>query len=266
MYKLLVAAFVAAWLTCTLPLPARAQQAGSSQQRLTLTPAIMMLHAKPGQTVTQTVTLSNQTERGLSFEMDAQDEIVKNGVRVTFRGGELSHSIAGSAVFSQRSGYIAPFTDKSITVLLTVPPETNVRAVVITFKTKNGNAAVAKNAVGLLASLGALVTFVLTDDFSLLGGPVRVHPATASENLKVTQQLANAGSEPLVPEGVAAFIDGSGALAAKVPFGTPRLLPGERAEFTASYPGRLRPGTYRVICTFSYEGRALTTTGEYRAP
>jgi hypothetical protein len=264
-FKRAVTVLLAAALSAGIvPSPGLAQHAGS--QRLTLSPSVVMLHSKFGQTVSQSITLSNDTERGLSFEMVARDAYVKDGKRLFAPAGQLPHSIAGTAVFSQRSGYVAAFADQTVTVLLTIPSGTAIRAVSIAFKTKNGTVAVGENAVGLVASLGALMTFVLTDNIQLAGGPVRVTPPTASEDLKVSESLENTGTEPYVPQGIAAFVDANGLLAAKVPFGATRLLPGERSTFTADYAGRLRPGAYRVICTFSYESRSLTITGSYRAP
>lgn len=255
---------LAALLAAVLIAPAVARaQTSSSTPRMTLSPAYVILKAKFGQTVTQSVTLSNQTENGFSFEMEAQDVVVKNGKRVFFRAGELPHSIAASAVFSQRAGNVDPFSNKTVEVLLTIPAQTNIRAVTVTFK--NRKVTSTPGGVSLTASLGALVTLLLTDDFNLQGEAPVVHPPTASQNLTVTTKLTNTGSEPIVPQGVAAFIGSAGQLVAKVPFTSPRLLPGERLEFSAAYPGTLKAGTYRVVCTFSYEGRSLTLTGQYRS-
>jgi hypothetical protein len=112
--------------------------------------------------------------------------------------------------------------------------------------------------------VGSLITFILSDNIVVQAEPVRVHAATASENLKIVEALKNVGSEPAVPDGVAAFVDASGVLVAKIPFPSQRLLPGERLEFTAEYAGRLKPGAYHVLCTFSYEGKALTNSAEMR--
>ena len=261
MRRLLSYAFVAA--LALMPAFARPQTSANTP-RMTLSPAYVTLDSSFGQTITQTLTLSNQTENTFAFDMEAQDVIVKNGKRVFYRGGELAHSIAGSAVYSQRSGTVEPFSNKSVEVLLTIPAQTNVRAVTVTFK--NRRIAASPGAVSLTASLGALIAIVLTKDFNLEGGAVSVRAPTASENLSVKQELTNTGTEPMVPVGVAAFVDGSGQLVAKVPFESPRLLPGERLPFSATYPGTLKRGSYRVVCTFSYEGHSLTTTGQYRSP
>jgi hypothetical protein len=241
--------------------PASAQQAQSGPPSLSLAPAVVLVRGKFGQTVTETISLNNGTQQGLAYDMTAEDVVVRNGKRTFVPPGEVAGSIAASAVFSRRSGYVSPMSQASVQVLLTIPAHTAVRGVVIYFHNKHVIAA--HGAVTLNASLGALITFVLTDDFGLQAQTVTVHPTTASENLKVVDVLTNTGSEPVFPEGVAAFVDASGALAAKIPFQAQRLMPGERAAMSGEYSGRLKPGRYRVICTFSYAGRALTATSEF---
>jgi hypothetical protein len=229
---------------------------------LSLSPSVVMLKAAFGQTIKQAIMLNNGTAQGLDFEMIADDVVVKNGKRAFVPAGELPHSIAAGAVFSQRSGHVEPGASQTIQVILTVPDQTSIRAVAIYFRARH--VLVSHGTVSITATVGALITFVLSDNVVVQAEPVRVHAATASENLKVVEVLKNTGSEPVVPDGIAAFIDAGGALVAKVPFVSQRLLPGEGLEFDAEYAGRLKPGAYRVLCTFSYEGKALTNSTEIR--
>jgi hypothetical protein len=252
------------WLLGSL-LAAQAQQtSGASSPSLSLVPAVVILRAEFGQSFTQTLTLSNGTSRNLDFAMSAEDVIVKNGKRVFVPAGELPHSIAASAVFSLRTGSVAAQSEKSVQVILTVPPVTDIRAVVVAFHARN--VATSHGVLTMNASLGSLVTFVLSKDAALLGEPIRVRGATAGTNLRVVETFKNTGSEPVVATGVAAFVDASGLLAAKAPFESLRLLPGERLDFVAEYAGRLKPGLYRVLCSFQYEDKTITDTGEFRSP
>lgn len=237
---------------------------GAGQPQLSLAPATVELHAHFGQSVKQAFTLNNQTDQGLDFEMSARDVVVRNGKRVFYDAGKLPHSIAATAIFSQRSGHVDPDSDKTVQVILTVPQDTPIRAVAIYFRNKH---VVAEHgAVMLNASLGALATFILTGDIALHGGAIHVVPASAVQDMRVVEELSNTGSEPVVPQGVAAFITASGALAAKVPFAQQRLLPGERLIFGADYAGTLPRGKYRVVCSFQFEGKTWTTEGTYSAP
>jgi hypothetical protein len=239
-----------------------AQSPAQTSPGLSLSPSVIMLKSTFGQTIKEAITLNNGTGQGLDFEMIAEDVIVKNGKRVFVPAGEVARSIAATAVFSQRSGHVEPGATQAIQVILTIPDQTNIRAVVVYFRAKH--VVVEHGTVSIMATVGALITFVLTDDIAVQAEPIHVHAATASENLKVVESLKNTGTEPVVPDGVAAFIDAGGALAAKIPFQSQRLLPGERLDFSAEYAGRLKPGAYHVICTFSYEGKALTNSIETR--
>jgi hypothetical protein len=237
---------------------------GAGVPQISLAPATVELHVRPGQSIKQTLTLNNQTGQDLEFEMYARDVIVKNGKRTFADAGVLPHSIAATAIFSQREGHVDPQSQKSVQVLLTVPAQTSIRAVAVYFRNKRVIAP--HGAVMLNASLGALVTFILTDNIALQAGTVRVTPPTETQIMQVNEELANSGSEPIVPQGVAAFVDASGALVAKAPFEQQRLLPGERLAFSAQYPGVLPRGAYRVVCSFQFEGKTWTTEGRYTAP
>jgi hypothetical protein len=252
--------FLIAALLPLVPEGSPAQQV-SSQPSISLAPAVVELHVKPGQTVTQTITLTNGTTQAFGYTMSAQDVTVRGGKRVFVPAGELPGSIAASAVFSRRAGQVGPLSQASVQVLLTFPKRTKLRGVVVFFR--NRDIVAPRGGVLLNASLGALITFVASDDFALEARPFVVHPATAAQNLRVTDLLTNTGSEPVVPQGVAAFVDASGALVAKVPFTPARLMPGERSIFSAEYAGRLKPGRYRVICTYSYAGRSQTLEESY---
>lgn len=244
------------------PSAATAQAPAQGAPSLSLSPSVVMLKATFGQTIKQTIALDNGTAQGLDFEMIADDVVVKNGKRVFVPAGELPRSIAATAVFSERNGHVEPGSSQAIQVLLTIPDQTSIRAVAIYFRAQH--VLVSHGTVSITATVGALITFILSDNAVVQAEPVRVHAATASENLKIVEALKNTGSEPVVPDGIAAFVDAGGSLVAKIPFQAQRLLPGERLDFSAEYAGRLKPGAYRVLCTFSYEGKALTNTVEMR--
>jgi len=115
--------------------------------------------------------------------------------------------------------------------------------------------------------VGTLITFNLTNDARLEAEPARVNAGSASSNLTVSEWLRNSGAEPVIPEGVAAFLNSSGKLVAKISFSLPqRLLPGERLEFDAECPNELPAGTYKVLCSFQYEGRDMTNATTFDVP
>ncbi len=227
------------------------------QPTISLSPAVVMARGQFGQTLTQTLTLTNHTPNAFSFQMVANDVVVRDGKRVFVPAGNLEDSVAQSAVFSQKSGTVPAESSASVDVRLTIPKATAIRAVAVIFQ---GTQVVSsQNSVGMIGSLGALVTFNLTDDVKVDAGPVKV-TVDSSSSVSITETLSNSGSEPAVVEGVAALLDAQGKLVGKVPFDSQRLLPGERLQFSADYPTALPPGKYRVLCSFAFEGKQLTTS------
>jgi hypothetical protein len=215
-----------------------------------------------GQGLTQTLTLTNQTARDFAFELVAEDVIIKDGKRVFVPAGETPNSIAATAVFSQKTVLVKPFASATVDVRLTIPAQTGIRAVVAMFRGTD-KLPTSSGAVGMTASLGTLITFNLTDNLKLQPDAVRVNPASETANMTITQWISNAGTEPALPEGTAAVLNASGALVGKANFPAQRLLPGERLEFSAEYPGELPPGNYRALCSFQFEGKTLTSEGSF---
>lgn len=218
-----------------------------------------------GQTLSQTLTLTNQTARDFAFEMVAEDVVVKDGKRIFVAAGETPNSIAASAVFTQKTVLVKPFSSAAVDVRLTLPAETNIRAVVAMFRGTD-KLPTSSGAVGMTASLGSLITFNLTDNVTLKPEPVRVIPASETANMKIAQWISNSGTEPALPEGAAAVLSSNGALIGKATFDPQRLLPGERLEFSAEYPGELAAGNYRALCSFQFEGKTQTTEAAFEIP
>lgn len=247
---------------------------------ISLSPAVVMAKGNFGQALTQTLTLSNNTGRDMAFELVAEDVIVKDGKRIFVPAGELENSIAATAVFTPQTvevkGVSAPefskntvlvkaYSAASADVHLTLPARTNVRAVAAMFRGTD-KLPTSSSAVGMTASLAALVTFNLSDNLKLEPEAVRVIPASETANMSIAQWISNTGTEPALLDGTAAVLNSSGALVGKATFTPQRLLPGERLEFAAEYPDQLRPGDYRVLCSFQFEGKTITSEGQFKVP
>lgn len=230
---------------------------------LSLSPAVVVARGSFGQALAQTLTLSNQTSRDFAFEMEADDVTIKDGKRDFVPAGQMPKSIAATAVFSQPRGIVKAHSSQSVEVRITLPEATDIRAVVAIFRgVENLNSG---SSVGMTASLGTLLTFNLTDHVAIEASELKVSAPTTTAPLRVTQYLENKGSEPLIPEGVAVFLDEKGKLSAKLEFPQQRLLPGEKLEFSADYTGDLRPGKYKVMSSFQYEGKTMTTEATHTA-
>jgi hypothetical protein len=241
------------------------QGAQSAPPSISLSPAVVMAKGNPGQGLTQTLTLTNQTGREFAFELIAEDVVIKDGKRVFVPAGETPDGIAATAVFSQKMVLVKAFSSASADIRVTLPAHTNVRAVVAMFRGTD-KLPTSTGAVGMTASLGTLITFNLTENIKLEQEVAHVTPASASANMTITQFIANKGTEPVLPEGAAAVLDAKGALVGKAIFSPQRLLPGERVEFVADYPDQLQPGDYRVLCSFQFEGKTLTNSTDFKVP
>src|SRR4029077_19267322 len=116
--------------------PAQAPAAAPRPEKpsISLSPAVIMAKGNFGQGLTQTLTLTNQTARDFAFEMVAEDVIIKDGKRVFVAAGETPNSIAATAVFTQKTVLVNPFSSVSVDVRLTLPAQTNIRAVVAMFR------------------------------------------------------------------------------------------------------------------------------------
>jgi hypothetical protein len=244
-----------------------AQQAADKAARptLTLSPAVVLAKIKSGQGVTQTLKMSNMTGGTFQFDLEVQDVVVRNGERIYLPAGEAESSIAASAVITPHSLTVPPMEQGTASVTLTIPQKTALRAVVVYFRgrlqTPND-----PGSVGLGASLGALITFEMSDDHAFKAVAFNASPQTETTNQVVSHELVNTGSEVVVPKGATAIIDDSGRSVAKAGFAAHRLLPGERITFSATCPAQLKPGHYRAISSFEADTRIITASGEFSVP
>lgn len=228
-----------------------------AQAALSLSPAVILAKGTYGQSLSQKLTINNQSSNVFHFEMIAEDIVVRDGKRVFLPAGEAQNSIAATAVFSPREVIAPPNSTASVTVTVTIPPSTQIRAIAAIFHaTSSVNPTT--GSVGLVASMGTLITFNLTNNVAIKGGPVSVNLPTETTNLSFEQELTNTGTEPVIPKGLAAILNGENKLVGKATFGTQRLLPGEKLTYRAEFSDPLKPGSYHALCTFQYEGQTET--------
>jgi hypothetical protein len=247
--------------------PHRLQPASSEslvRSSVSLSPAVVMVKCKLSQSYTQTLTITNQTEQELVFEMIAEDVVVRDGKRVFVAAGETPEGIAATAVFTQKEVVVKPLQSSSVGVTLTIPPETPLRAAVAVFRglTKNSS----PGGVKMTASLGALFTFTASENVRIETSPIAISAQSATANLGISQILTNTGSEPVVTDGVAAVLDEAGVIVGKASFDQQRLLPGERLPFRVEYSAELKAGRYRVLASFQYEAKVITNSSDFTVP
>jgi hypothetical protein len=231
---------------------------------IALSPAIIMVRCKPGQSTTQTLTIVNRTADEVRFSLETQDVIVSEGKRSFSPAGRIANGIASTSVASPASLVVKAGEEASVQVTFTLPPVTSQRAVVTFFRGVVAHAE--KGTIGLGVSLGTLITFNLSSDYKVEAGLVDASLQTPSANMILSEELRNIGSDPVIPKGVIVILNGSGKRVAKAPFTPQRLLPGERLIFVATNPAKLGPGHYRTLSSFEFEGKVLTSAGEFIIP
>jgi hypothetical protein len=264
--RLAVFSYAALWSIAFAQTPA-APAAGESpmpRASIALSPAIIMVRCKPGQSTTQTLTIVNHTASEVRFNLAAEDVVVRDGKRSYSPAGQIPNGIAATWVASPASVVVKAGEEASVQVTFTLPPETGQRAVVTFFR--GSVVAPGNGAIGMGASLGALITFNVSSDYKVEAGPVEASLQTPAANMVLSEELRNSGSEPVIPKGVIVILNASGKRVAKTPFTPQRLLPGERLIFAATNPAQLAPGHYQTVSSFEFEGKVLTNAGEFTIP
>lgn len=241
-----------------------AGESAASQASIALSPAVIMVRCRPGQSTTQTLTISNHTGSEASFKVVTEDVVVRDGKRVFSPAGQVDNGIAASSVASPAVLVVKAGAEASVQITFTLPPETGQRAVVTFFRGIVGDAAHGTIALG--ASLGALITFNASGDYQVEAGALGTSVQTASANVIFSEELRNRGAEPVMPKGVIVILNQSGKRVAKAAFKAQRLLPGERLMFEATNPAQLPPGHYRTFSSFEFERKILTSAGEFEIP
>lgn len=228
---------------------------------ITLSPAVMMVKGKPGQSFSQDLTLYNNTALELAFSLEARDVVVRDGKRIFVPAGETQGGIARNAVFNHSSVVVGPGGSAAVSVTVTIPPAPAARAIACIFmgKTTLGT----KNSMAMTGSLGALVTFTLSDDFRVESRPMQIAVDPDSQLVTFHQILKNTGTDPVVPKGVIAVTDANGALITRLPMPSQRMLPGEILEFSAEHSGLFRAGKYRAMLLMENETAFFSNATEF---
>lgn len=237
-----------------------AMTAAAGGGSLSISPAAVILRGTAGQSTTQSMKLTNGASQPFSFDLKAQDIVIRDGRRVYVDAGQLPGSVAATAAFSRKSVTLGPGESVRVDVTVTIPPKPAARAILALF---HGTTRLQHGSVGSTVSLGMLMTFALSDDILSSSTPLDVHPPTATSNLAVTQQLINSGPEPFVATGMLAIVSGKGILLGRTPVPARRLLPGERTDVRAEYAGDLAPGHYRALMTYQLAATSVTSAAEF---
>src|SRR6202030_2022216 len=162
---------------------------GPPRASIALSPAIIMVRGKLGQSTTQTLTIVNHTTDEVRFNLSTEDVVVLDGKRSFSPAGRIANGIAANVVASPASVVVKAGEEASAQVTFTLPVETGQRAVVTFFR--GVVATPTDGAIGLNASLGTLITFNVSANYQVEAGPVDTAHQTSAENIIFSQELRN---------------------------------------------------------------------------
>jgi hypothetical protein len=176
--------------------PAPAQASSGSQESFSLTPGLVIARVAPGQSFSQTLTLSNSTPYELTFELNASDLVAKNGEAAISPAGALPRSLAATAYFSQRVVNVKPQQSRTVEVTFTVPEGTSAQGLVVEFR---GMDRVPLNpALGMTPSVGSLIA-IATDPAS--DTPAEIESGRTAPAFNVSQwsnPTSSSGERPAI--------------------------------------------------------------------
>jgi hypothetical protein len=230
---------------------------------ISLSPAIIMVRCSPGQSTTQVLTIANHTANQMDFNLATEDVVVREGKRFYWPAGHVANGIAARTVMLPAVVVLRAGEEASVQVTFTIPPGTGQRAVVTYF---HGVVSTGNGAVGLTASLGTLITFNVSNDYRLEIGSEQASVQTPAANLILSEEVRNSGSEPVTPKGVLVILNAAGKRVAKAAFSPQRILPGEQLIFSATNPIQLAPGDYHTLSSLEFEGKVMTSAGQFTIP
>ena len=226
---------------------------------LTVAPAVLQLRGSFGQNTTQRLTITNGTSVPFTFDLLAQDVVVRDGKRRFADAGSVAGSIAATAIFSRNTLIVQPGATEAVDVTVTIPQAAQHRAMVAIFRSTSR---FVQNNVPMTASIGTLLTFSIAGDVTVTTEPLAVTPQSAAANLTVSQKCINRGTDPVVARATAAVLDAKGTLISRTNLDARRILPGEATTLAGEFAADLAPGHYKVLVTYDFGGKSVTTVGE----
>ncbi|HVT42872.1 MAG TPA: hypothetical protein VMT00_00625 [Thermoanaerobaculia bacterium] len=220
---------------------------------VSIEPAVVELDAGAGTSFLREISVRNGTPFELQFNVVVEDVLVHGGKRLFRPAGESRGSIAATVVVDPAALVLQPGQSGRVSVLITIPHETAIRAVAIFFRSRTNDASARGPAISL--NIGALVTLRLSGKPDLFSGPVLLREE--GSRISLVQTLTNRGSELLIAKGTFALVGEGGELHTLVHLPPTRLLPGETTNLEAESPRALPPGRYRAISTFASDERLV---------
>jgi hypothetical protein len=89
------------------------------QASISLSPAVITVRGRPGQSTTQNLTIVNHTANEIRFTLATEDVLVRDGKRAYLPAGQVANGIAASTVATLAAIVLKPREEGSVQVTFT---------------------------------------------------------------------------------------------------------------------------------------------------
>jgi hypothetical protein len=246
----------------------------ASGQSLGLTPAEIRATFKPQQVLQFELAVSNDSDtpvamRGSVMDLwyDAETNLKKFGIP-----GTLPHSAANWITFVPPTFTVPAHGAGKVKVVVTPPADAKGGSYAVLFvesKPALVQATADSKPIYTNLRLGALVLLSAagSEDYRVAIGNMRLTPPSASRNLELTFDLANAGNVHIFPEAHLTIVNAGKQVVGRTDAEARRFFPGQKDSLKLTWPGDLPAGDYSAIVTVCYgDNRVYTETVPLQIP
>jgi hypothetical protein len=231
-----------------------------AESSLWVSPAILDLVMRPGQTAVQEFQLGNDTSARVKIRAYAWDWWITETNDKAFGppGSSPLRSMAGWVSFDPAEVTVEPDSVASIKLFLSVPKDASAGYYSVAFfegaSPELPPPAAGQPRLSIVSRLGVLTMVAIegTEHYQVEVERSEVTPPTEGSELKYSLTLKNRSNVHLMVQGVLAIFTPDHRLVGKTRLQPQRFLPGQSDVIKIPYAGALRPGQYTAVATLIY--------------
>jgi len=231
-----------------------------AESALWVSPAILDLVMRPGQTAVQEFQLGNDTSARVKIRAYAWDWWMteKNDKVFGPPGSSPQRSMAGWVSFDPAEVTVEPNSVANIKLFLSVPKDASAGYYSVAFFESVSSELPPPTAgqprISIVSRLGVLTMVAIdgTEHYQVEVERSEVTPPTEGSELKYSLALKNRSNVHLMVQGVLAIFTPDHRLVGKTRIQPQRFLPGQNDVIKIPYAGALRPGQYTAVATLIY--------------
>ncbi len=233
---------------------------------ISISPSIIRLTAKPGDSQEAIVKVWNKSHSAMRFMLDVSDvgnRVTKDGKleRIFVAPGTLPFSCAKWIVLPETEFVLPSGESHDVKVLISVPADAAggksgvvfFRGVSVSEQEQASDAPQkATTSVQIQPRLGVLIFAEMAGTVQRTGSleDFKVIPPSSDRPLTLWYIFKNAGNADILVEGSFYILDQNNALVAKQNLNAIRTFPGDQGSSETVWEGQLPPGKYRLVASF----------------